>query len=739
MADMAGGGISNWSLFNLCPAAQCALVLQDMDRFNTIMYSPCGVMDHWRLGYMNDGWWYEMSLAYNLGTVSVSTSMALAAQAFGIDLLHTTFSPGYAKTIGLRPFEQVAYQGMSFDKAGPTTNNSMCLKNVWDGIVAYPDYRGVMFGMGDGHEQRVSGGAFELAYYAYRDPAYAAVVKTGGQRDLLYGVPELPADPPVQYAKSTHSDNAGLALLRSQTAGREQRDQIQAVVTYGTHGGYHGHFDHTDMVSLMRYGRSFFNPETSWYGYGSYMYKMWVQTSLAHNMVVVDKKMKEPTDCTPLLFHSGPMMQAFAVDATSRWSNPPYLGGYEQVDAVKAGDAPYVPIPANHPVPGDVTGYTEPVTQRRLMVVTDDYVLLFDYLKATKTHDYDNLLHLRGARPPASSDTFASVGHDAELSSDPLSSAQFITNADHYSYSQPFTVASEHWFAEQGGDGKNVNRGNWETGGSNQLYNSPGVLRIDEHVLWPASGKFTIADYPECWSSVFKKLSYSVDGDGKSLANGTFKAWNLGQGTVDIDITGIKQLTLATDVAPQKGAVRKSIFWANAMIVTADGRQIPLSSLAGTKVNIVASDFAGKDYEGGPVRIAGNTCTDVIAAEPQDSTRPATIAFDLSSLNAVRLKAVVGGDWPIGDESQLRKVCDVQYTGTSANFVTLVEPYESASTISSAVATSPNVVRVGLIDGRSQEIRVSGLDSENATGLVATITEFRGGRVSRVESTEVSN
>lgn len=65
------------------------------------------------------------------------------------------------------------------------------------------------------------------------------------------------------------------------------------MLRYGTHGGYHGHFDHTGLLSLMRYGRSFYNPEMVWYSYAPYMYNFYVQTSLSKNMVIVDLKQQE--------------------------------------------------------------------------------------------------------------------------------------------------------------------------------------------------------------------------------------------------------------------------------------------------------------------------------------------------------------------------------------------------------------------------------------------------------------
>lgn len=112
-----------------------------------------------------------------------------------------------------------------------------------------------MFGINDATEREVGGGSFELAYYAFRDPRYAAFIRCTPQRnDLIYGVPDLPEEP-LETIKGAYADNAGVLMLRS--GQKEPRERIQAVLKYGTHGGYHGHFDHTGLLSLMRYGRSF--------------------------------------------------------------------------------------------------------------------------------------------------------------------------------------------------------------------------------------------------------------------------------------------------------------------------------------------------------------------------------------------------------------------------------------------------------------------------------------------------
>src|SRR5690606_22976362 len=101
---------------------------------------------------------------------------------------------------------------------------------------------------------------------------------------------------------------------RSQTPNRPQREQIQAVLRYGSHGYAHGHFDRTGLLSIMRYGRSFFNPQHVWWGYLHFMYKFYVQNSMSKNIVVVDNKMQFPADSRKTLFHSGEMVQVSAVE-----------------------------------------------------------------------------------------------------------------------------------------------------------------------------------------------------------------------------------------------------------------------------------------------------------------------------------------------------------------------------------------------------------------------------------------
>lgn len=728
--DMMGdGGISNWSVFNLGPAAECALILQDMHLFNQIAYGPCGLIDHLRYGTMDDGWWYEMSLSYNIGCAMCYTTTALAARAFGIDWINQKFPSSLTRNVGLRPFEYENLLGMAFGKFGPLKQNTIDIKRMWDGILLYPDYRGVMFGMGDGHEQVLSGDQFELAYYVFRDPRYASLLKRSEKRSLIYGVPDLPEETPEIAGLSGYSDNAGIAVLRSQTKNRSQREQLQVALKYGTHGSYHGHFDRISLLSMMRYGRSFYNPETSWFGYGSYMYKWWVQPSMSHNMVVVDGKMQEPTSCDQFLFYSGNMMQVHAMSTDARWSNSPYLGGYDQIGNIKAGKAPYVPIVQGHPKPGDIGGYSEPVHQRRLTVVTDDYVILADYLKGHEKHTFENLLQLRGAQPECE---LKFVSHTPQWNDDPLNSGQFITNVNRYQYQQGGKVTSVHHFAPKGKDGKNLAINNWETGGQNRLYNEPGDLNIDVYMAWPRKAEVKIGDYAEDWS-ISKMLDYQVKADGELMTQGTIGTWILGKQHLNVPLKDKKELTL-TVKTDRRQERKKTLILADAYFITDKGRKIALSSLKAVTENVATLPVNGKDYENGPIRIAGDSYKESIGVEPDNAKEEARLSYNLQGLNVVRLEGVIGGDYPVGEENQLRKVVGICLQGKDAIYVTVIEPHEGKPLVRKVDADNPSKIIVELIDGRVQEIDIQGFYGiEKKT--VVSIVERKGKREIRSEST----
>ena len=593
----------------------------------------------------------------------------------------------------------------------------------------FPDYRGVMFGMGDGHEQLLSGNQFELAYYVFRDPRYASILKRSKKRSLIYGVPELPQDTPDLASLSGYSDNAGIAVLRSQTKNRPQSDQIQVALKYGTHGSYHGHFDRISLLSLMRYGRSFYNPETSWFGYGSYMYKWWVQPSVSHNMVVADGKMQEPSSCDQLLFYSGNMMQVHAMSTDTRWSNPPYMGGYDQIERIREGNAPYVPIVANHPEPGEIGHYSELIHQRRLTIVTDDYVILADYLKGKENHVFDNLLKLRGAQP---GDNLKWVSHSPQWDNDPLSSGQFITNVNRYEYKQGGEIKSVHHFAPRGKDGMNLAINNWETGGQNRLYNEPGNLNIDAYMAWPRKAEISIGDYAEDWG-VNKKMDYQVIADGELMNRGSIGTWILGKHYLNVPLENKKELAFIIKTDRRQG-IKKTLMLADAYLITDKGHKIALSTLNAVTKNVATLPVNGKDYEKGPVKISGVSYKESIGVEPDNAEKEALLSYNLQGLNVVRLEGVIGGDYPVGNEEQLRKTVGVRLRGNEATYVTVLEPHEGKSLVRKVEVDNPSEIKVELVDGRVQNFELQGFYSIGKEVIVSMV-ERKDRMVIRSEST----
>ena len=721
----ANGGIGNWDVSELTGALYCALAIQDWHLAEDILTRPAGIYQQFKQGVMSDGWWYECAVGYNIWVASEFSEISIALEPWGINLKNHLFPIGTTPYYALMPSRMKAgLYGMNFMKWGTISKNNIGIKDMWDAVVPMLDYRGVLPAVNDAKESLVAGEPFELAYYLYRDPEYAAVINRGNKRSLLYGVPDLPKLVSEKEKQSSFADNIGVVQLRSQTKGRQQSEQIQAALHYGTHGGFHGHFDRTNFLSMMRYGRSFYNPEMYWYGYKSYLYKFLVQTSINKNMVVVDQKMQEPKESFKTLFYTGDMMQAAAVETKARWSNPPY-GGMKYGDendmsfaekTLKDNRSIYIPEKA--PAYGELTDFTEPVLQRRLMVMMDDYVILADYLKAEKEHTFDWLMQIKGFKTlNANKKEF--IRHDNQMNTNPFGSAQFITDCN--------------WYKTEGTSRANFEM-SWGEGSDNAgariPFSEDGILKINVFNAWPKKNDIMIGTAPESFG-VNKRLWYSVKADDQVLASDSTGAWILGSKDIDFNVKGKKQLVLTTRTSKSNN---KTIFWGNAKLILANGSEVYISSLPAKYTNIAMPTSKGRDYYNGPIKIAGELMENSTPGTPQDINNKGVITIDISTLNAVSFKAKLGGDFPMGDETYRRKTMAVRSHGNNAKYLSVIEPYEDKSVIKSVKAKSANDLIVELKDGRVQEISITGLDSE--TGKIkVSVKEMKNGVLVRQEQT----
>jgi hypothetical protein len=263
------------------------------------------------------------------------------------------------------------------------------------------------------------------------------------------------------------------------------------------------------------------------------------------------------------------------------------------------------------------------------------------------------------------------------------------------------------------------------------LENIPGVLNVDLHALWPTNQDIMIGTAPQTSQPVNKIVDYEVIGDAKVLTEGKSGVWILGQAEIDVPVEKVKQLELNVRNTASK---TDTLFWSHARIVTADGREIPLSTLPITSQGTKQPPVPGKDFGGGPITIAGIHDDKALSAQPEEESQPAVTRVDLSGVNAVRFKATLGGDFPVGQESEVWKTIALRSSGKEAHFVSLLEPFEKNRMVKKASASGPDALRVDLNDGRIQEITISHLEGDGKD-LSVHIKESKDGKVIREEST----
>lgn len=721
------GHISNWLLSELVGGLYCALSLQDMHMSLRFVFGNGGIIDQFRKGIFNDGWWHECSIGYNTWVSSMCLHTAHALRPFGYNLVHTHFQIPFNDEVSSTWNLQDAKVrfGMFNKKWGGNRKNYMCFRDLFDATLPFLDYRGVMFGICDSDEKRLAGvhfgSTYDLAYTYYQNPEYIPVIQRCEYKDPIFGHPELPECQPKSISTNAGSDNIGIAMLRSQTQGREQREQIQAVLRYGSHGNAHGHYDITNLLSVIRYGRSFYNPECCWWGYRHFMYKFYVQNSLTKNMVVVDGKMQEPADSRQILFYSGNHVQMAGIETTTRWAWPPYGGMIYEDDKCYyleercRHNGCSLPLVTGDGAPayGEMTDFTEPVLQKRIMAVLDDYIVLFDYLKGEQEHRFDSLMQMKGYQGLEGEDV-EYTGHTGQYTDNPISDGQFITDCNWYQVNGTSTARFCQEFTEaDAGEALGSERSN---------YNEPGNLHMDVHTAWPRKTGQMVGTMAVCaglsasCGGYHIPCSYRVEADGGELDGGAFGAWLLGKGICNVDISGKKSLSLISRHEPMyndcgdRVKTPQALFWGEAWVELSDGTRKKLAELPLEYENIDKGYGIGKDYMGGRVTLIGEEYPDAIPASTLNHEEDGIIRIDLEGMDASRLYACIGADVYPGDESQMRKTYAVQSYGQVGHYVTVIEPYEKEARVASVQSSGPDQVSVVLSDGSRQEITITKME-----------------------------
>lgn len=717
---ICSGHISNWTLSELTGAVYCAMALQDFERIERFVFGPCGTIEQLSHGVMSDGWWYECSVGYNIWVSSMFLHTAHALLPFGINLIYNYFPLFYGKEVDSinRGEVRKIKHGMYNEKWGGVQKNYICIKDLFDAIIPFLDERGVLFGINDSDEKKIEGvhfgSTYDLAYTYYKDPAYIPVIQRFDLPDPIFGHAWMFQDNinPVSGKpyQNAYADNIGIAMLRSQTKKRPQKNQIQAVLRYGCHGFAHGHFDRTELLSIMRYGRSFFNPEHVWWGYGHFMYKFYVQNSNTKNMVVVDGKMQIPADAKRIMFYSGKHLQAAGARTVAKWGYPPFGGMiYQDKESLKdrckynACDLPsYDAAPY-----GEITDITEPITQTRVMAVTDDYIVLFDSVYGQKAHRYESLMQVKGFLDirQVKESKLSYIKHTGQKSKEPRSDEQFITDCFWYQADGETVASFETKY------GKNA-----DLRGTRSSYNEEGSLCLDIYTAWPKKTTQCIGLAAEDLNQKFP-YEFRAFSDDDLIGEFSANAWLLGAKEFQMELrpeSKILRLEIfAKPLYTEQNYPYDSeqcIFLADAEIELENGEKIPLSKLPVKQNNIDCGMGIGRDYKGGRVLIEGNEYSDAIPFAPQNHTCWGSLEYDLGQIPAMRLTGIVGADNFPGKEQQRRRTYGVSQNAAYGRFITVIEPHEGEKRVVSVKGISEDMVQIYLEDGSFHKVSVKEID-----------------------------
>ncbi|MBQ7573517.1 MAG: hypothetical protein IJT23_04595 [Clostridia bacterium] len=743
---LSDGGISNWTLAECVGAMYCSMALQDRERIERFINGTGGIVEHMSAGIFDDGWWCECSIGYNQMVAGLFSECAIALRPWGINIAHLWAEPNYSRKVHNAGAHM---DGLSWDIYGPTTKNYRCIEDIWDSLVVLADDRSIVQGVNDSSEERLEGASrasydsrYDIAYALYKKPEYAKIIINSGDdvyRDLFYGVGELPDIENDYSTRSKCFDNGGIAILRTNKAGRKKSEQIMASLKYGSHGGAHGHYDRCALNAVSRNGRALFNPENIWYSYGTFMYKFFVQTSITHNMVTVDLKMQDPSEAKRTMFYEGETFKAVALENHAVWSNPPYGGWCVRTEEPTLKERAwvegrYLEIPDDAPRYSVRTDFTEPITQRRCMVLTDDYVVCFDYMQGEKEHNYDCIYHLKGLKSIDGDIT----NHTSmeQLENNPVSSAQFITEVDKYDTNGSVKLEFAHNYTD-----KEAGKAAWI--GIHPFRSGHNVVGIEHADLYyPNDGaKLYVGCDPEFYD-VSKRLYYSVEADGKNIADGKLGAWILGREHIDTDVSGAH--TLKISVRTEDGTIdhalvrktQKTIFLGDPYFVTDTGDKVYLSDMEYTTENVDNGMGVGVDYQGGPVKIQTKLYKRAIPADVIDTEKTGIITVNLDKINAKRFISDIGGDYPLGDESDRRRFVSLRKRGISANFISILEPYEKNSAIERVEYITDTEVCVYLKDGSMDKLNAYGMDTGD---IKISVTKYMDGKIISEENTMLDN
>lgn len=474
---LTDGDGNNFQLAETAAGLLCAMVLEDHGMVKRFLSGYNGYLDLLSSVFLDDGMYFEEASGYTKLAGEICFDIVNAAENFGIALKMAKVPASFDRNILHSPWamrEEWAedgkpFLGMSFKRLERLTNPTRTLKDYFDCTAKLLTEKGILFSINDSNEHDFTE-LYKKAYYLYGEPLYQRIAGLSGMREPL-----LEPEEPESYELGKQSVlllGGGMGILRDKST--------QAVLKFGTHGGYHGHYDRLSLASFIKDNQTFHNNEFAWFGYDSFLFKMWVQTSVAHNMVVVDGRMQKPSPCECVYYADTEEFHAVCAQTETEWMDPPY-GGQTPYPLLFPeekcrAEGRFILTPEQKREQGAIGDYSEPVFQRRLLVLFHGYCIVWDYLEGKEEHQYDCLYHPMGRFENENKLDFT---YKKRFSEDPFGAGQFILNC--------YTACAEGTLNLQFHEAKEKVNGN------------DIIANVPEASIWrayPQSGEVTIGKYP---------------------------------------------------------------------------------------------------------------------------------------------------------------------------------------------------------------------------------------------------
>jgi hypothetical protein len=257
-------GRSNWQAWHDAAIGMAGFALGNRELMNEAINGKYGFEYLMKNGVMEDGFWWEGSIAYHFYALAPLNILAEAASNWGYKL----FEKQALKKMFDAPI-LYAYPNLML----PSNNDG---GKFADSLIDSISSRGFK--------------EYESAYAQYKDLSYGWLLNKkyqnmsrSGDFALFFGTDKLPGAAPPSL-ESFNFKNIGHGVLRSHTDRLENQNYL--LLDYGPHGGSHGHLD---KLSIDFFGAGkMLAPDFGTPGYSHPLYQTWYKQTVSHNTVVVD-------------------------------------------------------------------------------------------------------------------------------------------------------------------------------------------------------------------------------------------------------------------------------------------------------------------------------------------------------------------------------------------------------------------------------------------------------------------